>query len=546
MEEQVLYRKWRPKSLASIIGQEEIVQILSNSILNNRLSHSFVFSGPSGTGKTSTARVFAKSINCKTAIDNNLSIENCSCKSCEEINNYSSQSIIELDAASSIRQVEDLTEVMLDKINFLPGASKYKVYILDEVHMLSRHSFNALLKTLEEPPGHLIIILVTTDPEKIPQTIMSRCQILEFKSIETNQINDKLIKIATSEQKILSKENAEIIAMHSGGSLRNAENLLEKCFITIKDKNLEKESIEKVLGIINEEVPAKILTHLLDNNLDISIKLLNNLFSKNTNYESILNSFRQLCRNLLHYKYKLYDASNIEKLGNTISIEQIKTISNIVNDLKLNSFTDQKLSLEIMIIDIFDKVNQRSISNQNLNSQKTNNLYAQKKQIDYKTEQIEHKKEEKNQLDSINNNNSNLINNSKQDDLLLKQFIEKFNDTDWAWKIKAITDYNINENTLNFEFTHKSQINYINQEISNPIKLKHFTTAIKDIWNKDLQFNFTLGGQNNNLKINKDNNNFKNNMNNNQISDNKNSEIFYNEVSKYGNFTKLKEIKNES
>ena len=158
MEDQVLYRKWRPKSLTSILGQKEVVQILSNSIISDRLSHSFVFSGPSGTGKTSTARVFAKSINCETAIEKNLSIDDCTCNSCNEINNYSSQSIIELDAASSIRQVEDLTEVMLEKINFLPGANNYKVYILDEVHMLSRHSFNALLKTLEEPPKHLIII----------------------------------------------------------------------------------------------------------------------------------------------------------------------------------------------------------------------------------------------------------------------------------------------------------------------------------------------------------------------------------------------------
>ena len=305
MEDQVLYRKWRPKSLTSILGQKEVVQILSNSIISDRLSHSFVFSGPSGTGKTSTARVFAKSINCETAIEKNLSIDDCTCNSCNEINNYSSQSIIELDAASSIRQVEDLTEVMLEKINFLPGANNYKVYILDEVHMLSRHSFNALLKTLEEPPKHLIIILVTTDPEKIPQTIMSRCQILEFKSIDDQEIIDKLIKIANSENKLLSNENAQIIAAHSEGSLRNAENLLEKCLIRLKQENLDKESIETVLGIVNSEIPISIIENILNKNLDTAFKLLNDQFEKHSNFESITNSFRELCRNLIHYKYKL-------------------------------------------------------------------------------------------------------------------------------------------------------------------------------------------------------------------------------------------------
>ena len=156
-----------------------------------------------------------------------LDISNCTCTSCSSINDYSSNTLIELDAASSIRQVEDLTEVMLQKINFLSGLNKFKVYILDEVHMLSRHSFNALLKTLEEPPNHLIIILVTTDPQKIPQTILSRCQIVEFKSIDESNISAKLVKIAQNEKLILTTKDAHIIASHANGSLRNAENLLE-------------------------------------------------------------------------------------------------------------------------------------------------------------------------------------------------------------------------------------------------------------------------------------------------------------------------------
>ncbi len=538
MEDQVLYRKWRPKSLTSILGQKEVVQILSNSIISDRLSHSFVFSGPSGTGKTSTARVFAKSINCETAIEKNLSIDDCICNSCNEINNYSSQSIIELDAASSIRQVEDLTEVMLEKINFLPGANNYKVYILDEVHMLSRHSFNALLKTLEEPPKHLIIILVTTDPEKIPQTIMSRCQILEFKSIGDQEIMDKLIKIANSENKLLSNENAQIIATHSEGSLRNAENLLEKCLIRLKQENLDKESIETVLGIVNSEIPISIIENILDKNLDTAFRLLNEQFEKHSNFESITNSFRELCRNLIHYKYKLNNNSDTEKLGKKISVDQIKNISNVVNEIKHSSYTNPKLSLEIMILNIFDK----------LNTQNSTIVSAENKINELDTKKIIEnvsitEKTENDKSPVLKSESTQAVNND--DNILLKNFIEQFSDLDWSWKVKTINNYNINENTLNLLFTHQSQIDYINQEISNPVNLKLFTEAVKKTWNKDLQFNFTLNLDVNFLanQIQNDNNE---NIKTNNLQKTNSREIFYKEASKYGSFNKLKEIKNES
>ena len=203
----------------------------------------------------------------------------------------------------------------------------------------------------------MIIILVTTDPEKIPQTIMSRCQILEFKSIGDQEIIDKLIKIANSENKLLSNENAQIIAAHSEGSLRNAENLLEKCLIRLKQENLDKESIETVLGIVNSEIPISIIENILDKNLDTAFRLLNDQFEKHSNFESITNSFRELCRNLIHYKYKLNSISEAEKLGQKISVDQIKTISNVVNEIKHSSYTNPKLSLEIMILNIFDKLN---------------------------------------------------------------------------------------------------------------------------------------------------------------------------------------------
>ena len=523
MQNEVLYRKWRPQSLKDILGQKDIVEILSNAILNNRLSHSFVFSGPSGTGKTSTARVFAKSINCENSIKENLDISKCECLSCSEINNYSSQTVVELDAASSIRQVEDLTEVMIDKINFLPGANKYKVYILDEVHMLSRHSFNALLKTLEEPPKHLITILVTTDPEKIPQTIMSRCQILEFKSINIEQISNKLVKIATSEKRNLSFEDSQTIALHSDGSLRNAENLLEKCLLKINDENLSKEEIENALGFINSDIPLKIIENLMNKNIECSIKILNIQFEKNSNFESIINSFRQLCRNLLHFKYNLNDEKNIKKLGEYISVEKIKIISIIVNDEKIKTLSNQQLALEIMILEIYEKLHYKKESTKiNKNSDKQNEF-------------------SNNNIDSITNKINLEQNSNNNENIILKKFIDQFKDLDWSWKVKSVNNYNISENTINLLFTHQSQIDYINQEISNPIKLQLFRNAIKFTWNKDLQFNLTLIIKSTNI-LNKSLIDKNPELNN---SGNSTNEVFYKEAAKYGRFNKFKEINNE-
>jgi DNA polymerase-3 subunit gamma/tau len=529
MQNEVLYRKWRPKSLKDILGQKDIVEILSNAILNNRLSHSFVFSGPSGTGKTSTARVFAKSINCENSIKGNLDISKCECLSCSEINNYSSQTVVELDAASSIRQVEDLTEVMIDKINFLPGANKYKVYILDEVHMLSRHSFNALLKTLEEPPKHLITILVTTDPEKIPQTIMSRCQILEFKSINTEQISNKLVKIATSEKRNLSFEDSQTIALHSDGSLRNAENLLEKCLLKISDKNLSKEKIENALGLINSDIPLKIIENLMNKNIECSIKILNIQFEKNSNFESIINSFRQLCRNLLHYKYNLNDEENIKKLGERISVEKIKIISIIVNDEKIKTLSNQQLALEIMILEIYEKLHYKKESTKINKNSDNQNEFLNNTNIDSITNNI-----------NIEQNSNN--NESMDENIILKKFIDQFKDLDWSWKVKSVNNYNISENTINLLFTHQSQIDYINQEISNPIKLQLFRNAIKFTWNKDLQFNLTLKVKSTNI-LNKSLIDKHPELNNHGNSTN---EVFYKEAAKYGRFNKFKEINNES
>ena len=522
MQKEVLYRKWRPKSLTEILGQEEIVKLLTNSITHKRLSQSYVFSGPSGTGKTSTARAFAKSVNCENYDTLKLDISNCTCTSCSSINNYSSNTLIELDAASSIRQVEDLTEVMLQKINFLSGLNKFKVYILDEVHMLSRHSFNALLKTLEEPPNHLIIILVTTDPQKIPQTILSRCQIVEFKSIDESNISAKLVKIAQNEKLILTTKDAHIIASHANGSLRNAENLLEKCILKQTNNEIDENLIRYTLGIIADDIPVEILNYLHSKDLNSALRLLNEEINKGSNFNSIMNVFRKTCVKLIHYKYGLETKkSEINKMASVLDINTIKKISKIINGKDIINIENFRLNLEIMIIELFELF--QIPSNKNSISQKKNIDQSENNNIKIPV----------NQNDSTQSKNkltpSESISQHLESDLM--RFIQAFENKKWYWKMKAIKSYKVNENVLTLYFEHKSQIDMIKVEINNPENIKLAKSATKSIWGKDLLLNLKL--TNNNEETND--------------KSNKNDEaLFLSEASKYGKLISLKEIENES
>ncbi|MDO8260337.1 MAG: DNA polymerase III subunit gamma/tau, partial [Candidatus Magasanikbacteria bacterium] len=233
----VLYRKYRPQVFAEIIGQEHIVQTLTNSISANNISHAYLFSGPRGSGKTTTARVFAKAINCLPAMpahagqagQDRSSFEPCNkCNSCLEIMAQKSIDLIEIDAASHTG-VDDV-RALIDGIRFSPVSSKYKVFIIDECHQLSKSAVNALLKTLEEPPSHAVFILATTEIHKMIPTIISRCQRFDFKRLKIAEIIKKLEFISKKENVKLEDSALSLIALNSRGSFRDAESLLDECF----------------------------------------------------------------------------------------------------------------------------------------------------------------------------------------------------------------------------------------------------------------------------------------------------------------------------
>jgi DNA polymerase-3 subunit gamma/tau len=254
---QALYSKWRPRRWESVIGQDHIIQTLRNAVTSNRIVHAYLFAGPRGTGKTTTARLLAKAVNC---LDDDLAERPCGkCAHCQALNSGRFLDLIEIDAASntSVDDVRDLRE----KINFSPNLGRYKVYVIDEVHMLSNAAFNALLKTLEEPPAHAIFILATTEVHKIPATVLSRCQRHEFRRIPVSDIIANLEELAAKEQFQVSRETLVLIARQSTGSLRDAISLLDQLSST--GENIDLELARNILGTATSQAVIEVVDSLL-------------------------------------------------------------------------------------------------------------------------------------------------------------------------------------------------------------------------------------------------------------------------------------------
>ena len=244
---EVLYRKWRPRALDEVVGQETVTNTLKNAVSSGRLTHAYLFCGPRGTGKTSTARIMAKAVNCLRP--QNGEPDN-ACDNCLAVIEGRALDLIEIDAASN-RGIDDIRDLS-DKIGFAPTQSQYKVYIVDEVHMLTDAAFNALLKTLEEPPGHAIFILATTEVHKVPLTIVSRCQRYDFRRIPIDAIHQKLLQLSNAEGVEAEGDALDLLARHSTGSLRDAENLLEQAVVSYGSP-LMGEQVRDMLELTGDE-----------------------------------------------------------------------------------------------------------------------------------------------------------------------------------------------------------------------------------------------------------------------------------------------------
>ena len=271
MPGEVLYRKWRPPRFDDIVGQDVVTQTLTRAVAGNRTAHAYLFCGPRGTGKTSTARVMAKALNCTMRPDG-VGDPCGACDACLAIDNGSFLDLIEIGAASNrgIDEMRDLRE----KVRFAPTLGKTKVYIIDEAHALTPDAFNAFLKTLEEPPPQTVFILATTEPQKLPATIISRCQRFDFHRISTAAIVDRLSEIAASEGAEIAPDGLRTIARTAGGSLRDATNVLDQ-LITSFGPSPTIEQLQELLGIGGEDQALALAKHLLAGDTTASLELVN-------------------------------------------------------------------------------------------------------------------------------------------------------------------------------------------------------------------------------------------------------------------------------
>jgi DNA polymerase-3 subunit gamma/tau len=250
------YRKWRPSTFQEVVGQEHITQTLRNAVAGSRIVHAYLFSGPRGTGKTSTARILAKAVNCLTDGDDKPCNQ---CAMCRALDEGRAIDLIEIDAASHTG-VDDIRDLR-DKISFAPAEARYKFYIIDEVHMLSTSAFNALLKTLEEPPPHAIMVLATTEPHKIPATVLSRCQRFDFRPIPLTAMIERLRGIASQEGLVVEDGALELIAQQSTGSLRDAESLLDQ-LASFEGSEITLEQVQTMLGTTSSQAVKELVDHL--------------------------------------------------------------------------------------------------------------------------------------------------------------------------------------------------------------------------------------------------------------------------------------------
>lgn len=370
-----LYRKFRPTKFSEIVGQEHIKRTLKNQIIFNRVGHAYLFNGGRGTGKTSTAKILARAVNCLNVVDGEPCNE---CEICKAAINGSLTDIIEMDAASN-NSVEDIRSIR-EAVNFLPTKAKYRVYIIDEVHMLSTGAFNALLKTLEEPPEHVKFILATTEPQKLPATILSRCQRFDFKRISNDDIKKGLKTVCDKSKIEITEDALNLIAVLSEGGMRDALSILERCNQDGAEK-INVDRIKELIGIPKLTFINELINTVIDSDVEKALEVINKILENGNDINNLVWELIKYVKDIL-----LYKTTNKTELYNEIEIEEIRKISDkltkqelinlicklseVENEIKLS--TQKTIILQAEIIKLCNKSSSDSVNSSNSMQQNNN------------------------------------------------------------------------------------------------------------------------------------------------------------------------------
>lgn len=510
-----LYRAYRPQTFKDVVGQEHIIRTLKNQIQNNNVGHAYLFCGTRGTGKTSTAKIFARALNCQNSVDEEPCNE---CEVCKDILSDNIMDVIEIDAASN-NSVDDIREIR-ENVKYTPAKCKYKVYIIDEVHMLSQGAFNALLKTLEEPPSYVIFILATTEPHKIPATILSRCQRFDFKRVTVKDMSTRMKEICDDVNVVVDDRALNLIARNSQGALRDALSILDQC-MSFSENDIEYKDVVDLLGTVNIEQLFEMAEYVIKEDTKKCLEILNEFVVWGKDIKNLIDDLIDHFRNLMVCKVSS-DLDEIISLPEEI-VKQLKAqastieVNDIIRILNILSTTQDAIKVssnprvlaEVSIMKLsqpmFDESKEsllKRISNleeviKNGKININNNVEIESKKEDKETsEKNEVEAEEEVFYEEVKSEDVELIEKSWENILT---HIKKDKNMPVYAILREAKEFNVSANNLYIVFD--DNFAFAKNKLSDEKTRNYIESVIREILNRSFSIKIILKSESKNIKL---------------------------------------------